>query len=182
MESGNSNYRNFDFIESEKINIIFRPQSDTSHYASDKSKNLEIKILEKFKNNDTVNLILFPRDKRQQRENEEYFKSNHINYIIPKGITQGPSLIRVCDLIISGGGTMAREASVLDVPSYSFFGGKLGQVDKYLISKGKMIHIDNEEQINTIKLEKNISKEILGIKKNAFLFVIQYIENILNQN
>ena len=36
--------------------------------------------------------------------------------------------------MISGGGTMTREAAVLGVPSYSFFRGREGQVDAWLES------------------------------------------------
>jgi predicted glycosyltransferase len=44
------------------------------------------------------------------------------------------NLIWYSDLVISGGGTMNREAAALGVPVYSIFLGKSGAVDRYLSS------------------------------------------------
>ena len=177
----NLNIEEFEFINKSDINIIFRPQSNSSHYANEKSVYLEKKILEKFKEGKKINVILFPRDNKQQKESEKYFVENNIKYHIPQGVINGPSLISCCDLLISGGGTMAREASVLGIPSYSFFSGKLGEVDKYLISIGKMKHIDNEEQVKEIKFEKNRQEINKNIKKDAYQFLVKYIEKLLEK-
>ena len=52
--------------------------------------------------------------------------------IIPDHVVGGLNLIWFSDLVISGGGTMNREAAALGVPVYSIFRGKIGAVDRYL--------------------------------------------------
>ena len=49
--------------------------------------------------------------------------------IVPERALDGLNLIWFSDLVVSGGGTMNREAAALGVPVYSIFRGKLGAVD-----------------------------------------------------
>ena len=44
-------------------------------------------------------------------------------------------------LVVSGGGTMNREAASLGVPVYSIFRGKIGAVDEHLSQQGRMVLI-----------------------------------------
>jgi hypothetical protein len=62
------------------------------------------------------------------------------------------NLIWYSDFVISGGGTMNREAAALGVPVYSIFRGTIGAVDKYLAKNGKLILLECPEDI-----EKNVS-------------------------
>ena len=48
----------------------------------------------------------------------------------PNRAFDGLNLIWFSDLVISGGGTMNREAAALGVPVYSIFRGKIGGVDR----------------------------------------------------
>jgi predicted glycosyltransferase len=50
-------------------------------------------------------------------------------------VMNGLDLIWNSNLVISGGGTMIREAAALNVPAYSIFGSQLGAIDRYLESK-----------------------------------------------
>ena len=58
--------------------------------------------------------------------------------IIPERAVDGLSLIWFSDLVVSGGGTMNREAAALGVPVYSVFQGKLGAVDRHLAEIGRL--------------------------------------------
>jgi predicted glycosyltransferase len=51
------------------------------------------------------------------------------------------------DLVISGGGTMNREAAALGVPVYSIFRGAIGAVDKHLAENGRLVLLENENEI-----------------------------------
>ena len=59
--------------------------------------------------------------------------------IIPDDPLNGLDLIWFSDLVISGGGTMNREAAALGVPVYSIFRGKIGAVDQYLADTGRLM-------------------------------------------
>jgi len=57
--------------------------------------------------------------------------------------------------VISGGGTMNREAAALGVPVYSIFRGKIGAVDRYLAGNGRLVLLERVEDIHTkIVLER----------------------------
>jgi hypothetical protein len=68
---------------------------------------------------------------------------------IPEKVVDGLNLIWHSDLVISGGGTMNREAASLGVPVYSIFRGKIGAVDRYLSNAGRLVLIDNIEDLQT---------------------------------
>jgi predicted glycosyltransferase len=75
--------------------------------------------------------------------------------IIPTGPVDGLNLIWFSDLMISGGGTMNREAAALGVPVYSVFRGKIGAVDKYLEKNGRLTLIEEVKDVRTkILLER----------------------------
>ena len=59
------------------------------------------------------------------------------------------NLIWFSDLMISGGGTMNREAAALGVPVYSVFRGKIGAVDKYLAQNGRLTLLENINEVRT---------------------------------
>jgi predicted glycosyltransferase len=69
--------------------------------------------------------------------------------IIPEEPLNGLDLIWFSDLVISGGGTMNREAAALGVPVYSTFRGKIGAVDKYLSENGRLVLIENVHEVRT---------------------------------
>ena len=69
--------------------------------------------------------------------------------VIPKEAVNGLDLIWFSDLVISGGGTMNREAAALGVPVYSIFRGKLGAVDRYLSANGRLVLITSVEEVAT---------------------------------
>jgi hypothetical protein len=69
--------------------------------------------------------------------------------MIPDHAVNGLNLIWFSDLVISGGGTMNREAAALGVPVYSIFRGKIGAVDKYLADNGRLVMIENVQEVRT---------------------------------
>jgi uncharacterized protein len=52
-------------------------------------------------------------------------------------------------LVISGGGTMNREAAAMGVPVYSIFRGKIGAVDNYLAEQGRLVLLETVEDVRT---------------------------------
>ena len=68
---------------------------------------------------------------------------------MPDHVVDGMDLIWFSDLVISGGGTMNREAAALGVPVYSIFRGKLGAVDKYLAEAGRLTLLLTPEDVRS---------------------------------
>jgi predicted glycosyltransferase len=75
--------------------------------------------------------------------------------IIPGHAVEGLNLIWHSDLVISGGGTMNREAAALGVPVYSIFRGKIGAVDRFLAENGRLVLVETVGEVReTILLTK----------------------------
>jgi uncharacterized protein len=71
--------------------------------------------------------------------------------IIPRRAVDGRSLVAFADVLISGGGTMNREAAVLGTPAWSIFEGRLGAVDEALIREGRLRLLEDPAEINLEK-------------------------------
>lgn len=162
-------------IEKSKINILFRPESPFSHYSNPMSKFLQDELIELFiKNKSKIHIILIARDKNQEKEISKLLRENNLSFIIPEKTLPGPALIYHCDYVFSGGGTMTREACVLKTPSYSFFGGVQGNVDKFLETKKWLVVLKSTKDISEISFNKKNIKDLV-INNRAFSFVLDFI-------
>ncbi|MDP9239645.1 MAG: DUF354 domain-containing protein [Actinomycetota bacterium] len=62
-------------------------------------------------------------------------------------VVDGPNLIWWSDAMLSGGGTMNREAVALGTPVWTLFGGTLGGVDRALIAEGRLHRLATEDDL-----------------------------------
>ena len=124
-------------IDPRSILILMRPPATMAHYAVKKSSVIFEHVLDYLCSTKCVQLILLPRTKQQSGEMKSLVSSRgYTNILIPDTVYNGPSLIWYSDLVISGGGTMNREAAALGVPVFSIYQGPIGAVDQHLISTG----------------------------------------------
>lgn len=73
------------------------------------------------------------------------------NLIVPDTVVDAQSLVFYSDVVVSGGGTLNREAVALGTPAYTVFQGEMGAVDARLISEGRMHRL---ERADALRLEK----------------------------
>jgi predicted glycosyltransferase len=73
-------------------------------------------------------------------------ESGHM--LVTKAAVNGLNLVWFSDLVVSGGGTMNREAAALGVPVYSIFRGKIGAVDRYLADHGRMTMVATVAEVH----------------------------------
>jgi predicted glycosyltransferase len=99
---------------------------------------------------DGARAILLPRNKRQEAEirtqHPEWFVTARVK--IPEQVVDGLNLMWHSDLVVSGGGTMNREAAALGVPVYSIFRGKIGAVDRHLQAEGRLTLIESVDDVD----------------------------------
>jgi uncharacterized protein len=82
-----------------------------------------------------VKVVYLPRD----RGDAEFVKG--LDVYIPEAPLNGLDLCYHADAVLTGSGTMAREAACMGKPAVSFFpGNALLSVDRKLIGDGRMIH------------------------------------------
>ncbi|OEU83220.1 MAG: hypothetical protein BA865_03175 [Desulfobacterales bacterium S5133MH4] len=137
-------------ISKEKILVVMRPPGTWALYHHFENPLFE-KALDHVIETANTYVVFLPRIPSQGSHAKE---RGYSNLFVPPIAMDGPNILYHADLVISGGGTMNREAAVLGRPTYSLFKGKLAAVDRYLIEKGRMKHIDSLEQVHSIPVCK----------------------------
>jgi len=69
------------------------------------------------------------------------------NIIIPDQVIDAQSLVYFADVVVSGGGTLNREAVALGTPAYTVFQGVMGAVDKDLLDQGRLHLLERHEDL-----------------------------------
>jgi uncharacterized protein len=132
------------------IVVTVRPPATHAHYHNPESEVIFEAVMERLVRHLKVRAVLLPRTLSQATEIRkrwrEHFASGKM--MIPIHVVDGLNLIWFSDLVISGGGTMNREAAALNVPVYSTFRGKIGVVDHYLVDQGRMVLIESVADVD----------------------------------
>jgi uncharacterized protein len=154
-------------IAAEDVLIMVRPPASEAHYHNAEGDKLFTEVINRFARNRGMKILLLPRNKRQEAELHSAW-AGHIasgNLLIPDHVEDGLNLIWNSDLVISGGGTMNREAAAMGVPVYSIFRGKIGAVDHYLADQGRLVLLDSVDDVRT-KI-KAVHREKLGARADG---------------
>jgi len=138
-------------ISENEILVTLRPPASEAHYHnpdSDKLFKATISHLEQISN---VRMVVLPRTPRQGEDISEMWPElcAQGKLLIPKQVLDGLNLIWHSDLVISGGGTMNREAAALGVPVYSIFRGIIGAVDHFLSGEGRLVLLESPADLAT---------------------------------
>ena len=133
-------------LKDDKIKVLLRPPATRAHYHNSESEELLAELFRILMPNPDVQLVILLRSPDQK---ELVPSDARAEVLFPNKVYDGPSLIAAMDLMISGGGTMTREAAVLGLPSYSYFRGKEGQVDAWLEKEGRLVLFRNVEEIES---------------------------------
>jgi hypothetical protein len=138
-------------IDGDKVIVTLRPPANEAHYHNPESEQLLQAAIEVIAADKCVKVVLVPRNKKQADSLRALwpglFTSGKI--IIPEHAVDGLNLIWHSDLVISGGGTMNREAAAMDVPVYSIFRGHIGAVDRYLAANGRLVLLESPEDVRS---------------------------------
>ena len=162
--------------------ITIRPPATDAHYFVPQSEELFEAVMDFLIHEQNVRLVLLPRNEKQSELIRKTYQEWIVNekIVIPNDVIDGLNLIWFSDFVISGGGTMNREAAALGVPVYSIFRGKIGDVDRYLSESGRLILIECIDDIKTkIPLKKrHISQYFYKGNENTLNSIVGYIKKI----
>jgi predicted glycosyltransferase len=138
-------------IPSGALVVTVRPPATEAHYHNPEADLLLKAALRRFVADAEAQVILLPRNKRQDAELRKEWREAIAagKIVIPDHVEDGMNLIWNSDLVISGGGTMNREAAAMRVPVYSIFRGKIGAVDQYLAHQGRLVLLESVEDVST---------------------------------
>lgn len=157
--------------------IVVRPENILANYV-DTRKSIVPELVELLSLKG-FNILYLPRYKHDFN----LIKSEQ-NIYIPSNPLNGLDICYYADAVLTGAGTIAREAICLGTPAVSFFAGsKLLMVDQEMIKRGKMIHTRNvheilEYVINTKKIYHDI-RTSLSVKEEVFSKVDELLKNWL---
>jgi hypothetical protein len=144
-------------LPSDHLLVTVRPPATEAHYHNPESEELFREIINYLKEAHRVTMVLLPRNDKQaamiRNQWPGLFSAKKI--IIPDHVVDGLNLMWHSDLVISGGGTMNREAAALGVPVYSIFRGTIGAVDRYLASEGRLVLLETPADVRSkIRLQR----------------------------
>ncbi len=163
--------------------VTVRPPATEAHYHNPESETFFVQFMDRIFRTPGVQAVLLPRNKAQETQIKaswpQWFVGSKV--IVPKEAVDGLNLLWYSDLVVSGGGTMNREAAALGVPVYSIFRGKSGAVDRHLQSQGKMILIESIEDVQRkIKLTSREKNELPASgPRTALREIVEQVEDII---
>ena len=136
-------------LDEDCVIVTLRPPANEAHYHNPESEKLLEAAIQVLDHDDKAQVVLLPRNDAQaialRKSWAPMFSRGKI--IIPDYAIDGLNLMWFSDLVISGGGTMNREAAALGVPVYSIFRGTIGAVDQYLAKSGRLALLESVEDV-----------------------------------
>jgi uncharacterized protein len=171
-------------ITAGKVVIVVRPPATEAHYHNREAEVLLEAAMNLFMERAETLVVLLPRNGRQgidlRKTWGDWISKRRV--IIPEHAVDGLNLVWLSDLVVSGGGTMNREAAALGVPVYSIFRGKIGAVDRYLVEQGRLTLIENVEDVRTkiIIAPRDHSAKPQSGDRPALQVIVNHIVSILD--
>lgn len=173
-------------VAEDELMVTLRPPASEAHYHVHASDELFHATVEFLSHKPLVKMVLLPRNARQDETIRETYRGliAEGKLLVPKQAVDGMNLIWNSDLVISGGGTMNREAAALQVPVYSVFRGRMGAVDHYLAQAGRLVLLENIQDVHTkivLARHRNAERPRNGHSRTLEV-VVNHIEAILDLN
>lgn len=169
-------------LNTEDLIVTIRPPATEAHYHGPEAEVLLDAVLQRLVERRDVRVILLPRNERQEQALRAKWHGwiERRKILIPERAVDGLNLIWLSDLVISGGGTMNREAAALGIPVYSIFRGKIGAVDRYLSDTGRLTLIESVGDVhNKIMLERRPpAMQVSSTENDALRCIVNGIVSI----
>jgi len=153
----------------EDVLVVVRPPASEALYHRFENE-LFADMLNRLSSRPDVKTILLARTEGQRAEYESMARPN---LILPRQALDGANLIAASDLVISGGGTMNREAAALGVPAATIYAGEWAAIDEALVQEKRLRRIASREELESLPIEKkrgadprralNVRKEVVDL-------------------
>ncbi|MRS02109.1 DUF354 domain-containing protein [bacterium] len=176
-------------ISEEEIVVTIRPPAKEAHYHNPKSDVLFHATIDWLKGANKLRMVILPRNEQQGDSIINTWPSliNERKIVIPDKVVNGLNLIWHSDLVISGGGTMNREAAALGIPVYSIFRGEIGAVDRFLSDSRRLVLLESPEDLKTKVILKKWDRTTSPDRVNRPALrvivakILELLENSLNR-
>ena len=154
--------------------ITVRPEALKAEYVSKNARSIVQELLKALDKNG-YNILYLPR----YTEDRAYAKGIKSIYIPPEPLN-GLDIAYYSKAVLTGSGTLGREAACMGVPAVSFYPGeKLLSVDTEMINRGWLFHSRDLEDIVNYIMSSRRRKMDLSRSKKVKQEVISIIEEII---
>lgn len=171
-------------LEKDDVIVVLRPPATTANYHNEKSEEVLRELLTRFLREPSVFTVILPRTRGQHGEIENLITdlglAETYNWIILDRAVNGLDLAVAADLLVSGGGTMNREAVLLGTPVYSIFAGRQGALDATMERDGRLTFIRSREDVAKVRLEKKNASAIIPLDDRVERAVRAEIDSFLS--
>jgi uncharacterized protein len=143
--------------------VIVRPPAREALYHRFEN-DLFDRLLDRLRHAPNTRVVILPRNESQRRA---YSALAPANFVLPSEPLDGANLIAHSDLVISGGGTMNREAAALGIPAASIYAGAWAAIDEELVRQGRLRRIGSAEDVDKLKIAKTAPPQAKRAKNVA---------------
>ena len=163
-------------LDEKKIVAIIRPSASRAHYHNNRSEEIFFEILNYFVEQKDAVAIVIPRYPEQKAKIERLYSQRN-SIIIPSHPIINSKLLGIADMVLSGGGTMVREAVAVGIPAYTFFTGELGALDLSMIKDKLITQLTSTADIRKIKLQKHSGGKVIDSSKTLGVIIDRILSN-----
>jgi uncharacterized protein len=171
-------------IKASDVVVAVRPPAVEAHYHRQDSDTLFDATMNFLRGAKGLKIVLLPRNDRQAAQLRTTCRDllDSGDMVIPDRAEAGLNLVWYSDLVISGGGTMNREAAALGVPAYSIFRGAIGAVDRHLAEQGRLILLENAGDLQSrVRLQQRVKMHPTASgARQALSDIVEHIERIVS--
>jgi len=140
--------------------VLLRPEALASFYVKE-NQTIVPDILKRFEK-ENINVIYLPREK------EDLKYAEGCNFYTPNTPLNGLDLCYYADAVLTGSGTLAREAACIGTTSVSFFpSSKLLSVDQYFVDQGKILHSRDVDEIVEQVVNRSKNSKLRDIRRRG---------------
>ena len=143
-------------LDPRRLIITLRPPATWAHYHDAHSEVLFRAAVERLRGEQDSQVIVLPRTREQAEELKSSYGLRSPPFRVPEEAVDALSLMAHSDAVLSGGGTMTREAAIMGTPAYSLFAGPQGAIDAALERQGKLTTLRTVEQVRDLRFRKNV--------------------------
>jgi uncharacterized protein len=142
-------------LDPSRLIITVRPPATWAHYQNPFSEVLFRALVERLRGDRDAQVIVLPRTQEQGEKLKSSYGMRSAPFHVSDKSVDALSLMAHSDAVLSGGGTMAREAAIIGTPAYSLFAGKPAAVDAALERDGKLTILRKIEEVRNLRFEKS---------------------------
>jgi predicted glycosyltransferase len=142
-------------LDPRRLIITVRPPATWAHYQDPFSEVLFQALVERLRGDQDAQVVVLPRTREQGERMKSYYGMRSAPFRVSDRSVDALSLMAHSDAVLSGGGTMAREAAILGTPAYSLFAGKPGAVDAALERDGRLTILRKISEIENLRFVKS---------------------------